>query len=51
MGVSEKGTMSKSLLGMNMTTLVKAQGLKDMCDKRGLFPKTCKTYQLGFQGG
>ena len=51
MGVLEKGNiMSKSLLGMNMTTLVKAQGLRDKCDKRGLFQKTYKTYQLGFQG-
>lgn len=32
-----------------MTTLVKAQGLRDKCDKRGLFQKTYKTYKLGFQ--
>ena len=51
MGVSENGNiMSKSLLGKNMMTLVKAQGLRNKCDKRGLFKKTYKTYKLGFQG-
>ena len=51
MGVSENGNiMSKSLLGKNMMTLVKAQGLRNKCDKRGLFQKTYKTYKLGFQG-